>query len=254
MILQLQNGDCLELMRALPDCSIGAIISDPPYGLEFMGMDWDKLKPDPNVGKMSNSGFSKGDGPNTNRPNYGASANLKCLRCGKWIWNQVSRKCQCEVPDLPNFRAIQNQAIQEWHKGWLAESLRVLQPGGLIKAFSSPRLFHRLAGAMTQVGFEVLRLEAWTYGSGFPKNHDVSKAIDDRLGVTDQRPVIGHTMGVKALDSLGFGGIARGVVGAVQTAAVVPVTGPASPEATKFDGYGTALKSCWEPFVVGVKR
>ncbi len=253
MILQLQIGDCLELMRDMPDASVGAVVSDPPYGLEFMGMDWDKLRPDPNVGRMSNSGFSSSTGPTTNRPNYGASANLRCLKCGKWLWNQDARKCHCEVPELPNFKAIQNRAIQEWHTGWLREALRVLQPGGMIKAFSSPRLFHRLAAAMEQVGFRVLRLEAWTYGSGFPKNHDVSKAIDERLGATDLRPVVGTSRGVMAIDSLGFGGIARGVVGALQKPVDVPVTGPATPEATKFVGYGTALKSCWEPFVVGEK-
>jgi site-specific DNA-methyltransferase (adenine-specific) len=31
------------------------------------------------------------------------------------------------------------------------------------------------------------------------------------------------------------------------------VTAPATEEAKQFDGYGTALKPAWEPFIVGVK-
>lgn len=38
---QLINGDCREQMRLLPDCSIDAIVTDPPYELGFMGKAWD---------------------------------------------------------------------------------------------------------------------------------------------------------------------------------------------------------------------
>lgn len=34
-------GDCLDAMRAMPDCSVDAIVTDPPYGLSFMGKRWD---------------------------------------------------------------------------------------------------------------------------------------------------------------------------------------------------------------------
>lgn len=39
--LELYNGDCLEVMRNAPDSSIDAIVTDPPYGLSFMGKKWD---------------------------------------------------------------------------------------------------------------------------------------------------------------------------------------------------------------------
>jgi site-specific DNA-methyltransferase (adenine-specific) len=35
------HGDCLEVMASLPECSVDAIVTDPPYGLSFMGKDWD---------------------------------------------------------------------------------------------------------------------------------------------------------------------------------------------------------------------
>ena len=35
------HGDCLDVMRSMPDCGIDAIVTDPPYGLNFMGKKWD---------------------------------------------------------------------------------------------------------------------------------------------------------------------------------------------------------------------
>jgi len=37
----LHHGDCLDALRLMPDCSVDAIVTDPPYGLSFMGKKWD---------------------------------------------------------------------------------------------------------------------------------------------------------------------------------------------------------------------
>lgn len=42
---QLHLGDCIEVMKGFPDKSIDCIVTDPPYGLEFMGKDWDSALP-----------------------------------------------------------------------------------------------------------------------------------------------------------------------------------------------------------------
>lgn len=39
--VQLYQGDCLEVMRTLPANSVHSIVCDPPYGLSFMGKNWD---------------------------------------------------------------------------------------------------------------------------------------------------------------------------------------------------------------------
>jgi len=39
--LNLMIGNCLERMRELPDNSVDSIVTDPPYGLSFMGKKWD---------------------------------------------------------------------------------------------------------------------------------------------------------------------------------------------------------------------
>ncbi len=61
------------------------------------------------------------------------------------------------------------------------ECLRVLKPGGHLLAFGGTRTWHRLAVAIEDAGFEIRDNIAWLYGSGFPKSHNISKAIDKYL-------------------------------------------------------------------------
>ena len=41
----LYQGDCIEVMATLPEASVDAVCTDPPYGLEFMGREWDRFAP-----------------------------------------------------------------------------------------------------------------------------------------------------------------------------------------------------------------
>jgi site-specific DNA-methyltransferase (adenine-specific) len=41
MTYQLHLGDCLEVLATLPDNSVDSVVTDPPYGLSFMGKKWD---------------------------------------------------------------------------------------------------------------------------------------------------------------------------------------------------------------------
>src|SRR5699024_1705629 len=76
---------------------------------------------------------------------------------------------------------------------WAEACYRVLKPGGHIAAFGGTRTWHRLAVAIEDAGFEMRDSLAWLYGSGFPKSHDVGKAIDKLAGA--EREVIGHKGG-----------------------------------------------------------
>jgi hypothetical protein len=40
-MIELLHGDCLERLKELPDNSVDACVTDPPYGLSFMGKAWD---------------------------------------------------------------------------------------------------------------------------------------------------------------------------------------------------------------------
>ena len=66
-------------------------------------------------------------------------------------------------------------------ESWAAECYRVLKAGGHIVAFSATRTLHKITSSLEGAGLEVRDCIHWIYGSGFPKNHDVGKAIDAYL-------------------------------------------------------------------------
>ena len=54
---------------------------------------------------------------------------------------------------------------------------RVLKPDGIMLVFGATRTHHRIAHAIERAGFEILDVWSWCYGTGFPKSHNVSKAL-----------------------------------------------------------------------------
>jgi site-specific DNA-methyltransferase (adenine-specific) len=48
---KLIHGDCLEKLKKLSDCSVDSVVTDPPYGLSFMGKKWDYDVPSVEVWK-----------------------------------------------------------------------------------------------------------------------------------------------------------------------------------------------------------
>jgi DNA modification methylase len=238
------QGDCLDAMPNIPENSIDAIVTDPPYGLAFMGKAWDHAVPGPE---------------------------------------------------------------------FFAAMLRVAKPGAHLVAFGGTRLYHRMTVAIEDAGWEVRDSLMWLYGSGFPKSHDVSKAIDKRGGadvgwfgpwfrvwreensITQKQVAAlfpsktGGLTGCVANWELGFNvptpdqfnlirdtfslpfesieEAEREVVGHQRQGrlAVAPgqhndrsmttldVTAPATDDAKRWQGWGTALKPAWEPIVLARK-
>ena len=120
---------------------------------------------------------------------------------------------------------------------------RVLKPGAHLLAFGGTRTYHRMACAIEDAGFEIRDCVMWTYGSGFPKSHDVSKAIDRAAGVErdDLGPnpsKIGRTRDMRGGRLIGQG--------ETDMQAIVRLTAPATAEAAAWSGWGTALKPAVE--------
>jgi site-specific DNA-methyltransferase (adenine-specific) len=140
-------GDCIEVMKTLPEGSIDAIVTDPPYGLSFMGKEWDRFEV-PGMGeRMEEEGNPVLQGPTGHAHSHGIDPSA-------------------------------NGAFQEWCLVWARQALRVLKPGGYLLTFGGTRTYHRVACAVEDAGFEIRDCIMWLYGSGFPKSLDVSKAIE----------------------------------------------------------------------------
>lgn len=116
------------------------------------------------------------------------------------------------------------------------EVLRVLKPGGHALVFAGSRTQDLMGMSLRLAGFEMRDVIQWLYGSGFPKSHDVSKALDKMAGA--EREVIetcfnyGKVQGNKSLGDY---------------AGIYDKTAPSTPQAKQWDGWGTALKPAYEP-------
>ena len=229
MQYQIHHGDCREVMAKLDAESVDSIVCDPPYGLSFMGKEWDSFK-EGDIAMRRN--------PQMDAVNTGAS-------------RQGGRQRACA--DYQKRQARDMLAFQEAMNAVFLEALRVAKPGAHLLAFGGTRTYHRLACAIEDAGWEIRDCVMWVYGSGFPKSHDVSKAIDKAAGA--EREVVGSKLGQPGYSLTdGKGGLYGGGFGANGTGdGECRITAPATDAARQWSGWGTALKPAWEPIIVARK-
>lgn len=143
----------------------------------------------------------------------------------------------------------------------------ILLPGGYCLAFSSARTGHWQACAMEMAGFVMHPFFGWTYGSGFPKAHNASKAIDKEIGCAESSGApksAAHAGWIERGRMRGAEGDAENHEGwqrpwmedseAVSNAARQYI--PGSPEAAQWEGwaYGAqSMKPALEPIYIGQK-
>jgi DNA modification methylase len=126
------------------------------------------------------------------------------------------------------------------------EIFRVLKPGGHVLAFYGTRTYDWGVMAMRFAGFEVRDCIQWLYGSGFPKSHNISKAIDKMYGA--EREVVANPL-LKKQTGQDAG---KGLVGAKSRLDFITPT-PSTEDAKEWDGWGSALKPANEPIVLARK-
>lgn len=243
----LHCGDSRAVLKTLPDASIHAVVCDPPYALVSI-----------------QKRFGKPGAAPAQHGTDGLYARAPAGFMGQgWDTGETAF------------------AVEFWR-----EVLRVLKPGGHVVAFGGTRSYHRLTCAIEDAGFEIrdallelmsldpivhafvqsldeaqlsafLRvmdllgfegLLAWVYGSGFPKSHDVSKAIDKHNG--DARPVTGRE---RLSNDIRGGALLDAAHGGVRPAFERDITSAASAASAAWEGYGTALKPAWEPIILARK-
>lgn len=246
----LHAGDCLDVLDALPEASVDAVVTDPPYHFDTI------------VQRFGKEGSAEA-GFGTDGIFRRASAGFM----GKsWDGGDIA-----------------------FDPATWARVLRVLKPGGMLAAFSAPKCYHKMAFAIERAGFEmrdrvvhlydladreIAFLESlsppqadalaaiiaagdplgdllWTFGSGFPKGLDVAKAIDKQLGA--QGEVVPTGAAVKRMipgaDQNSSGSWIKDNGRAYQPGSYVPATD----EAERWDGWNIALKPAYEPIALARK-
>jgi site-specific DNA-methyltransferase (adenine-specific) len=121
------------------------------------------------------------------------------------------------------------------------EALRVLKPGGHLLSFAGARTYHRMAVNIEDAGFEIRDQIMWLYGSGFPKSHNIGKAMDKLQG--NDREVVG--VDERFNEPSGIVNIGQGE----RKKILRKITKGNS----EWEGWGTALKPAHEPIVVARK-
>ena len=222
------HGDCIEVLKVFPENLFDAVITDPPYGLKFMGKEWDSFKIE-NQPKRYQKGGVWQDVPNgTPMPKYAAG--------------------------LP---------FQSWCFSWATECLRVLKTGGFLLAFGGTRTHHRLTCALEDAGFIIRDELVWGYCQGFPKAQALDKLIDQKLGVENEREVTGfRDGGAGNTENSAYVQQKRQALtehkgtgmGYLENQGIIKETAPASVEARRWVGWKTpALKPAWEPIILAQK-
>ncbi len=141
-------GDCKDKLKELDDNSVDLMATDPPYGLSFMGKEWDSFNEVENIER---------DMPNT-------------------VYAKKGFK------KLPRNKPI---AMEEFFVPIWKECLRVLKPGGFAFIMAAPKqdVLQKQIEAMDMAGFKTNFTSIyWAYATGFPKAMNIGKAVDKRLG------------------------------------------------------------------------
>jgi site-specific DNA-methyltransferase (adenine-specific) len=119
--LRLYQGDCLDLLAAIPPSSVDLVFADPPYFLSNGGITC-------HAGKMVS--VHKGD------------------------WDKLPGT------DLGPVRARYDK-VHEFNRAWLAAAQRVLKPNGSIWVSGTAHVIHSVGFAMQQLGFKLLNDISW---------------------------------------------------------------------------------------------
>ena len=135
----IEKGDCRDVLRKIDSNSIDCVITDPPYFLEGLDNNWD----------------------------------IKSLNNKK-----NKSKLVGSLPTGMRFNKNQGIRLQEFMEEVAAEIYRVLKPGGFFLCFSQGRLYHRMAIAIENKGFEIRDMYIWKrigQAKAFSQNHFIRK-------------------------------------------------------------------------------
>jgi len=143
--------------------------------------------------------------------------------------------------------------LEKWEAGfllftvdWAYSVLRVLKPGASGLVWSIPRTSDLTQFGLRLAGFEIRDVVSYLFGSGFPKSHNISKAMDKHFGA--KREVVGigksgtpsshqSSYQMSQQENNTFGGEYN-------------IDAPTTSEAKQWDGWGSCLKPAHEDWIL----
>lgn len=284
----LLSGDCREVMAGMEPESVDAIVTDPPYGLEFMGKSWDKLDApaidrrqpgddnytdsdtpagrskvryatSPSYGSRRNwqsgGGFSspgigerRTDWPSFSATSRFGTANPTCGACGGRL--RGAKRCTCEIPEWKPIGARRNRENEG-----LPDDMT---GGGMLQHLNAMQEWHyHWAVEALRVAKPGAHLLAF---GGTRTHHRLMCALEE--AGWEIRDVIMWVYGSGFPKSLNVGmAIDKAERGAPQGGADPEKHGGTdygdrvmtSDRAKSWAGWGTAFKPAWEPIIVARK-
>lgn len=141
-----------SVLKTLAECSVDSVVTDPPYGIGFMGKAWDGADISARAEKRRQH---PSQDPTARSPN-GGHKSAAAAAAGRY-----------------NLTTVGMLAFQEFSAEWAGEVLRVLKPGGYLLSFASARTYHRMVCGIEDAGFEIRDCIQWIFGSGFPKSKNL---------------------------------------------------------------------------------
>ena len=261
---EVQHGDCRDVMRRLPPESVDAIVSDPPYGLSFMGKEWDHGVP------------------------------------GVEFWTEALRvaKPGAHLVAFGGTRTYHRLAVAIEDAGWeVRDCLSWLYGSGFPKSLAVDKAIDKMDAAEEQMARR-LRFTSWLRATGITRQKvgDIlrqsglispngtmeghyfatSQAGQPAIMTLEHLDAVRHLIGevpewverecaIRSVESKNFA--EREVVGQKDSnlLAVAPgqendrspitldITAPATDAAKRWHKWGTALKPAWEPIILARK-
>lgn len=251
---RVEHGDCRDVMRAMPDASVDAIVSDPPYGLAFMGKGWDHAVP----GVEFWAEALRVAKPGAHLVAFGGSRTYHRLACAiedagwevrdclSWLYGSGFPKSLDIGKAMDKMDAAEEQA-QRRHRftAWVRSTgvtaaqidaaTGTNMGGHYTTAASQPAI-------MTREHLEACRHLLGEVPEWVERECDI-RSVESRNFA--EREVVG-----RSTNGQGRGWAEAGLAG---YKAEYAITAPATDLARQWHGWGTALKPAWEPIILARK-
>jgi len=149
-------GDCIDILKKLPNNSLAGCITDPPYNYEFIGRNWDNSEIERRLKRSKN---------------VNSSTLVKNIPYGSGLAGGV-RNENWYKKNRANILEY-----QKWVEMWGKELFRILKPGAYALVFNSTRTSAHIQVALEKTGFYARDTIVWRRKSGIPKGLNVEKKM-----------------------------------------------------------------------------